>query len=77
MRFQYKHFVIDAMPDFSLGEFWTYVRIAPGTLNEAEAPQPVVINELDIGSFSQESAAVEHAISWARDWIDRQVTVLR
>ena len=72
MRFQYKRFVIDAAPDLVSGQFWAHARIAPGALNEDE--QPPLIDQREIGCFSQESLAVEHAINWARGWIDGQRT---
>lgn len=68
MRFQYKHFVIDAMPDFFEGEFRAHARIAPGELTGA--PQPVIVDEADIGRFSREALAVGQAVDWATKWID-------
>ncbi|SIO45838.1 hypothetical protein SAMN05444168_4715 [Paraburkholderia phenazinium] len=73
MRFQYKHFVIDATPDLASGQFWARARIAPGALNEDE--QPPLIDQREIGRFSQKSLAVEHAINWARSWIESQRTL--
>ncbi len=68
MLFQYKGFVVDATPDFSLGEFWARARIAPGALNVPQ--QPWTVDQPDLGHFSREALAIEHAITWAREWVD-------
>lgn len=68
MRFQYKDFVIDATPDFSLGEFWAHARIAPGSLNSEK--QPWIVDQNDLKHCPHEAAAIEHAVTWAREWID-------
>lgn len=70
MRFQYRHFVIDATPDVSNGEFWARARIAPGVL--AGQAERCVIDQSDIGRFSREALAVEYAVNWATQWIDSQ-----
>jgi hypothetical protein len=62
--------VIDATPDLSSGKFGAHARIAPGALNEGA--QPLVIDQPQIGCFSEASLAVEHAVNWARGWVDGQ-----
>ncbi|WP_147329574.1 hypothetical protein [Paraburkholderia sp. DHOC27] len=70
MRFQYRRWTINATPDISDGGFRAHARISPGMLSGEEYLP--VIDQADLGHFSREALAVEHAINWAMIWIDTQ-----
>lgn len=68
MKYEYGGWVIDATPEFSLGQFFAHARIVRAS------PDDDVDTEMHIGRnlawFETEDEAIEVARQWAIDWID-------
>jgi hypothetical protein len=68
MAFEYRGWVIDATPDFSLGKFFAHARLIRAA-PEDDADTEMHI-ERDLAWFDNEEEAIQVARQWAIEWID-------
>jgi hypothetical protein len=68
MEYEYRGWVIDATPDFSLGQFFAHARlIRASSDDDADAEMHI---ERNLAWFDNEDEAIEVAREWAIAWID-------
>jgi hypothetical protein len=68
MEFEYRGWVIDATPDFSLGQFFAHVRIMRASPDDdADAEMHI---ERNLAWFDNEDEAIQVARQRAIEWID-------
>lgn len=68
MEFEYRGWVIDATPDFSLGQFFAHARlIRASSDDDADAEMHI---ERNLAWFDHEDEAIQVAREWAIAWID-------
>lgn len=70
MQYEYGGWIIDATPDFSLGNFFAHARLTRASSDDGEDPEMHI--ERDIAWFDSEDAAVQCAHQWAIAWIDER-----
>jgi hypothetical protein len=68
MEFEYRGWVIDATPDFSLGKFFAYARLIRASPDDdADAEMHI---ERNLSWFENQDEAIQVAHQWAIEWID-------
>ena len=70
MKYDYRGWVIDATPEFSLGQFFAHARIIR-TSPDDDADTEMHV-ERNLAWFENEDEAIELARQWAIEWIDAQ-----
>ncbi|EIM96547.1 hypothetical protein WQE_34366 [Paraburkholderia hospita] len=68
MEFEYRGWVIDATPEFSLGQFFAHARIIRASPDD-DADTEMHI-ERNLAWFENQEEAVQLARQWAIEWID-------
>jgi hypothetical protein len=68
MKYEYGGWVIDATPDFSLGQFFAHARIIRSSPDDDVDTEMHV--ERNLAWFETEDEAIEAARRWAIEWID-------
>lgn len=68
MKYEYGGWLIDATPEFSLGQFFAHARIIRA-LPDDDADTEMHI-ERNLAWFDSEDEAIELARQWAMEWID-------
>ena len=68
MEFEYRGWVIDATPEFSLGQFFAHARIIRAS-PDGDADTEVHI-ERNLAWFDNQDEAIQLARQWAIEWID-------
>ncbi|MFM0627565.1 hypothetical protein [Paraburkholderia xenovorans] len=68
MKYEYGGWVIDATPDFSLGQFFAHARIIRASPDDDVDTEMHI--ERNLAWFETEDQAIEVARQWAIDWID-------
>ena len=68
MKYEYGGWVIDATPDFSLGQFFAHARIIRASPDDDVDTEMHI--ERNLAWFETEDEAIEVAQQWAIDWID-------
>jgi len=68
MKYEYGGWVIDATPDFSLGQFFAHARIIRASPDDDVDTEMHI--ERNLAWFETEDEAIEVARQWAIDWID-------
>ena len=68
MEFEYRGWVIDPAPDFSLGRFFAHARLIHGSPDD-DADVEMHI-ERNLAWFDNEDEAIQVARRWAIEWID-------
>ncbi|MFM0617496.1 hypothetical protein PQR37_25905 [Paraburkholderia nemoris] len=68
MEFEYRGWVIDATPEFSLGQFFAHARVIRATSDD-DADTEMHI-ERNLAWFDNQEEAIELARQWAIEWID-------
>ncbi|MFM0732636.1 hypothetical protein PQQ52_19315 [Paraburkholderia sediminicola] len=68
MKYEHGGWVIDATPEFSLGQFFAHARIIRASPDDdADAEMHI---ERNLAWFDNEGEAIEVARQWAIEWID-------
>lgn len=68
MEYEYGGWIIDAIPDFSLGRFFAHARLSRASPdNNADTEMHI---ERDLAWFDSEDKAIQVARQWAIEWID-------
>ncbi|SIO72701.1 hypothetical protein SAMN05444172_9177 [Burkholderia sp. GAS332] len=68
MKYEYRGWVIDATPEFSLGQFFAHARIVRASPDDdADTEMHIARN---LAWFEYEDEAIELAHQWAIEWID-------
>lgn len=68
MEYAYRGWIIDATPEFSLGQFFAHariIRVSPD--DDADTEMHI---ERNLAWFDSEDEAIELAHQWAIEWID-------
>ncbi|RKE36031.1 hypothetical protein B0G76_2176 [Paraburkholderia sp. BL23I1N1] len=68
MTYEYRGWVIDATPEFALGQFFAHARIVRASPDD-DADTEMHI-ERNLAWFDNEGEAIELARQWAIEWID-------
>ena len=68
MKFEYRGWVIDATPDFSLGQFFAHARLIRGSPDDDVDAEMHI--ERNLPWFDNEDEAIQVAHRWAIEWID-------
>ena len=68
MEFEYRGWVIDATPEFSLGQFFAHARIIRASPDD-DADTEMHI-ERNLAWFDNQDEAIQLARQWAIEWID-------
>jgi hypothetical protein len=68
MEYEYGGWIINAIPDFSLGKFFAHARLTPSS-PESNVDTEMHI-ERNLAWFDNEDEAIEVARQWAIEWID-------
>ncbi|MFM0169295.1 hypothetical protein [Paraburkholderia sediminicola] len=68
MKYEYGGWVIDATPDFSLGQFFAHARIIRASPDDDVDTEMHI--ERNLAWFETEDEAIEAARQWAIEWID-------
>ncbi|MFM0226736.1 hypothetical protein [Paraburkholderia dipogonis] len=68
MKYEYGGWVIDATPEFSLGQFFAHARIIRASPDDDVDTEMHI--ERNLAWFETEDEAIEVARQWAIDWID-------
>jgi hypothetical protein len=68
MEFEYRGWVIDATPDFLLGQFFAHARLIRGSPDDdADAEMHIGRN---LAWFENQDEAIQVARQWAIEWIN-------
>ena len=70
MEYEYRGWVIDATPDFSLGRFFAHARIIRASPDDDVDTEMHI--ERNLAWFNSEDEAIQVARHWAIEWIDRR-----
>ncbi|MEC5408531.1 hypothetical protein VOM14_23550 [Paraburkholderia sp. MPAMCS5] len=68
MEFEYRGWVIDATPDFSLGQFFAHARLIHASIDDEIDPEMHI--ERNLAWFDNQDEAIQVARQWAIEWID-------
>jgi hypothetical protein len=68
MKYEYGGWVIDATPEFSLGQFFAHARIVRSSPDDDVDTEMHI--ERNLAWLETEDEAIEVARRWAMDWID-------
>jgi hypothetical protein len=68
MEYEYRGWIIDATPDFSLGKFFAHARLTRASC-DCDADTEMRI-ERDLLWFDNEGEATQAAHQWTIEWID-------
>ncbi len=68
MEFEYRGWVIDATPDFLLGQFFAHARLIRASPDD-DADTEMHI-ERNLAWFENQDEAIQVARQWAIEWID-------
>jgi len=68
MEFEYKGWVIDATPEFSLGQFFAHARLIRASSGDDVEPEMHI--ERNLAWFDDQDEAIELARQWAIEWVD-------
>lgn len=68
MEFEYRGWVIDATPDFSLGQFFAHARLIRASPDDDTDTEMHI--ERNLAWFENQDEAIEVARQWAIEWID-------
>ncbi|MEW9585033.1 hypothetical protein ABQJ48_26415 [Paraburkholderia sp. DGU8] len=68
MEFEYRGWVIDATPEFSLGQFFAHARLVRASSGDDVEPEMHI--ERNLAWFDDQDEAIELARQWAIEWVD-------
>ncbi|WP_341316348.1 hypothetical protein WN982_33740 [Paraburkholderia sp. IMGN_8] len=68
MEFEYRGWVIDATPDFSLGQFFAHARLIRASPDDDTDTEMHI--ERNLAWFENQDEAIQIARQWAIQWID-------